>query len=194
MMQPESAEPIDRIVPEKNPETENEALETEENIDTLSEALTQAKIQAEENLTGWQRAKADLINYKRRSEQEKSEIVKFANSNLMLALLPVLDDFERAFNSMPAELEDAAWVEGVKLIEQKLISTLKAQGLSSIEAQGKPFNPKLHEAVMCCPGKENIVANEIIKGYKLHDKLLRPTAVAVGGGEDVEVAAENKED
>jgi molecular chaperone GrpE len=194
MMQPESAEPIDRIVPEKSPETENEAPKTEENIDTLSEALTQAKNQAEENLTGWQRAKADLINYKRRSEQEKSEIVKFANSNLMLALLPVLDDFERAFNSMPVELEDAAWVEGVKLIEQKLISTLKAQGLSSIEAQGKPFDPKLHEAVMCCPGEENIVANEIIKGYKLHDKLLRPTAVAVGGGEDVEVAAENKED
>lgn len=158
-----------------------------ENIETLRKALAEEKARTEANLAGWQRAQADFINYKRRSEQEREETTRFANATLILRLLPMLDDFERAFNSSPAEMAQAGWVEGVKLIERKLRTTLEAQGLSPIQAVGEPFDPHLHEAVRQDKGKEGIVLQEVEKGYKLYDTVLRPAKVVVGTGEEAEV-------
>ena len=166
-------------------EVEPEVTEIED-IETLKQALAEEKAKAEANLAGWQRAQADFINYKRRNEQEKEEIGKFANSVLMLNLLPILDDLERAFASIPPQLAKLSWVGGIKLIERKLWTSLEAQGLSQIKALGEPFDPRLHEAAMHAKGKDGIVIEELQKGYKLHDRVIRPTMVVVGNGEEEE--------
>ena len=170
---------------EQNNEPEPEVAEIED-IETLKQALAEAKAAAEANLAGWQRAQADFINYKKRSEQEKGEMGQFANSVLMLNLLPVLDDLERAFISVPPRLAKLSWVDGIRLIERKLWASLEAQGLSQIKALGEPFDPNLHEAVRQDKGKEGMVIEEVQKGYILNDRVIRPTMVVVGNGEEEE--------
>lgn len=155
-----------------------------EDVEVLKQALAEETAKAEANLAGWQRAQADFINYKRRSEQEKEESVNFANSLLMLNLLPILDDLERAFASIPTRLAKLSWVDGVKLIERKLRATLEAQGLSPIKALGEPFDPNLHEATRQDKGKEGMVIGEVQKGYKFRDRVIRPSKVVVGNGEE----------
>jgi molecular chaperone GrpE len=148
--------------------------------------LTEEKEKAENYLANWQRAQADFINYKRRIEQEREDFNKFANAALILSLLPILDDMERAFDSIPPRLAKHSWIDGVKLIERKLRASLEAQGLKPIEAVGEPFDPNFHEAVRQDKGKEGIVIEEMQKGYMLNDKLLRPSKVVVGTGEEAE--------
>lgn len=160
-----------------------------EDIEALSEALAEEKARAETNMAGWQRAQADFINYKRRVEQEIQEIGKLANSTLVLNLLPILDDLERALTSVPDDLAEVSWVDGLRLINRKLRVTLEAIGLSPIKAIGEPFDPNIHEAVMQGKGKEGMVIQELEKGYRFQDKIIRPTKVIVGGGEE----EENKE-
>ncbi len=166
-----------------NSQVEPEVAEVED-IEALKQALAEEKKKAEANLANWQRAQADFINYKRRSEQEKEEIGKFANTMLMLNLLPILDDLERAFTSTPPQMAKLTWVDGIRLIERKLRASLEAQGLSQIKALGEPFDPRLHEATMHAKGKEGIVIEELQKGYMLHDRVIRPTMVVVGNGEE----------
>lgn len=161
-----------------------------EDVEALKEALEEEKAKAESYLANWQRAQADFLNYKRRSEQEKEEMTKFANSQLVLSLLPVLDDLERALEAVPSELAKANWVNGIRLIERKLRSTLEAQGLAKIKAVGEPFDPTLHEAVMQEKGEEGIVTRELEKGYTFHGRVIRPTKVAVGNGEEETVKEE----
>jgi len=156
------------------------------NIETLKQALANEKEKAESNLAGWQRAQADFANYKRRTEQELQEIGKLANANLVLNLLPVLDDFERALNNAPENRADVTWVDGIKLINRKLQGALETMGLSQIKALGEPFDPNIHEAVMQAKGKEGIVIEELEKGYMFKDKIIRPTKVVVGSGEEKE--------
>ncbi len=165
-----------------------------EDVEALKKALAEEKARAEVYLANWQRAQADFINYKRRSEQEKEEISKFANSALMLNLLSVLDDLERAFASIPPKLIKLSWVDGIKLVERKLQASLEAQGLSPIKAVGEPFDPHLHEAIRQDEGKEGIVIEEVQKGYKLHDRVIRPSRVVVGGGETKEKKELEQED
>ena len=170
---------------ELNTDAVPELAETDE-LESLRQALAEEQAKAEANLAGWQRAQADFANFKRRSEQERGEYARFANAGLMLELLPVLDDLERALEHVPAKLASAAWVDGVALIYRKLKAVLESQGLTQIEALGKPFDPNLHEAVRQDEGEEGIVIEEIRKGYQLHDKIIRPTMAVVGNGEDTD--------
>jgi molecular chaperone GrpE len=172
--------------PEEGQTSEVEQEVVEEDVEALKKALAEEKEKAEGYLANWQRAQADFINYKRRVEQEKEEISKFANSVLMLNLLPILDDLERAFASIPPRLARVTWVDGISLIERKLQASLEALGLSQIKAVGEPFDPQLHEAAMHGKGKEGIVIEELQKGYKLHDRVIRPSMVVVGNGEEEE--------
>ncbi len=160
--------------------------EVKEDIEAIKNALAEAKARVEANLAGWQRAQADFINYKRRAEQEKAEAGELAKASLMLNLLPFLDDMERAFNAIPSELSELGWVEGIRLIGRKLQVILEAQGLSQIKALGEPFDPRLHEAAMQGKGKEGVVVGELQKGYKFRHRVLRPTRVVVGSGEEDE--------
>jgi len=157
-----------------------------EDIELLKQALSEAREKAEANLAGWQRAQADFINYRNRSEREKADLGEYAKGELMLKLLPALDDMERALAAIPPRQEKLGWVEGVKLIERKLRATLEAEGLEPIKALGEPFDPHFHEAVMTGKGKEGVVVEEIEKGYWLNDRILRPSKVVVGSGEEDE--------
>jgi len=168
-----------------NSEAVPEVAEAED-IETLKQALAEEKEKAERYLANWQRAQADFINYKRRNEQERKDFNKFANATLMLSLLPVLDDLERALDSIPPRSAKFTWVDGIRLIERKLRTSLEAQGLTPIKALGEPFDPNFHEAVRQDKGKEGIVIEELQKGYKLYDRVIRPTMVVVGNGEEAE--------
>lgn len=171
-----------------NKEVEPE-ITGKEDIEVLKQALAREREKAENYLANWQRAQADFINYKRRSEQEKEEISQFANSAFIFTLLSFLDDLERAFAAIPPELAKLNWVDGIKLIERKLLVDLGSQGLSPIKALNEPFDPHLHEAVRQDKGEEGIVIDEVHKGYRFHDRVIRPSQVVVGNGQ-----SENKEE
>ena len=162
-----------------------------EDVEALKQLLAEEKARAEGYLANWQRAQADFVNYKRRTEQEKEQISKFAIAPLMLSLSSVLNDLERAFAAIPPRLAKLDWVNGIKLIARKLQTSLEAQGLSQIKALGEPFDPYLHEAVRQDKGKEGIVTEEIQKGYILRDRVIRPTMVVVGNGEEEEAKKED---
>ena len=163
-----------------------ESDEIAEDVETLEQALVEEKEKAEKYLTNWQRCQADFVNYKQRTEQEKRETIDFANSALISKLLPVMDDLERAFASIPAELDDSSWTEGIKLIYNKLKANLEAQGITAIEAKGEFFDPHLHEAVMQQEGEDGVVIEETQKGYKFKEKVIRPSLVIVGKGKEKE--------
>lgn len=174
-----------------------EAEETAEDIETLKQTLTDEKAKAEEYLANWQRAQADFTNYKRRAEQEKSGVTDFANAMFVRDLLTILDDLERAFVSVPRQLMGLTWVDGVRLIHRKFQAILEAQGLSEIEAKGQPFDPALHEAVMYGEGEEGIVIDEVQRGYKFKNRVIRPSLVVVGkrkGEKEAEAEQPGKED
>jgi molecular chaperone GrpE len=161
--------------------------EIKDDSDALKKALLEEKAKAEDYLAKWQRAQADFINYKRRSDREKEEIGEYTKSTLIRNILPALDDFERAISAIPEKEADTGWVKGIKLIERKLRTILELEGLSTIEVLGEMFDPNLHEAVRQKNGKDGLVIEEARKGYRFHDRILRPSQVVVGNGEEEEV-------
>ena len=169
------------------PPAEAESVENEQetaaqalDVDTLKRQVEEEKQKAEGYLANWQRAQADFINYKRRTEQEKNELTKFSTAMLILNLLPVMDDLERALSTVPTALAGLSWFDGLRLIHRKLVAILENQGLQAIEAEGKDFDPNLHEAIMHVEGEEGKVVQVMQKGYKLHDRIIRPAMVTVG--------------
>lgn len=170
-------------------EIEIEEIKTEngqEEAESLEQALAAERQKAEQYLASWQRTQADFMNYKRRSQQESKENRQFANSALILSILPVLDDLERALDSIPDDADKPDWIDGIRFIERKLRTSLETQGLSPIETKGEAFDPNLHEAIRQANGQEGIVLEEVQKGYRLHDKILRPAVVVVGNGKETE--------
>jgi len=146
-----------------------------------SPALGEAAQKAADYLASWQRTQADFINYKRRTEQERQDFIRSANAGLILSLLPVLDDLERALGALP-EATDEGWAEGVRLVERKFQAALEAQGVKPMMALGEPFDPERHEAVRRGKGAEGVVIGVLEKGYTINDRLLRPARVVVGDG------------
>jgi|GEM_PF-1322030 molecular chaperone GrpE len=125
---------------------------------------------------------ADFTNYKRRVEREHGEIVEMANDKLLLKLLPVLDDFDRALENVASDSENKDWVNGVELVDHRLRSILENEGLSQIEAMGHEFDPQKHEAVFTVEGtadEQGKISSVVRKGYRLHDKVIRPAQVSV---------------
>jgi molecular chaperone GrpE len=129
------------------------------------------------------RTEADFQNYKKRSDQERDELRRFASAALIINLLPIVDDFERAFKSLDISLSGMTWFSGIELIYRKMLMLLENAGVRPIEAEGQDFDPKIHEAVAHVPGEEGKVVAEVQRGYMLHDRVLRPAMVAVGNGE-----------
>jgi molecular chaperone GrpE len=155
--------------------------------DTIAELeakLAQAEAQAADYKDQWLRATADYKNFKRRTEIERSELIRSASADLLFKLLPVLDDFDLAVSSVPAEIAEGSWWGGTQLIAQKLRTIVEGQGLKPIEAVGADFDPNLHDAIAYedAPGQDGKVTEELRKGYKLHDRVLRPSMVKVGRG------------
>ena len=159
-----------------------EAAESKEAQNTVQEQLAAALEKADANYKQWQRAAADFANFKRRVEQERGESVRFASAALVINLLPVYDDLDRAVNSVDAHLAGLNWVQGIIAIQRKFASLLEAMGVKEIEAAEQPFNPERHEAVARQPGEDGKVLHVVQKGYALNDKVIRPAMVIVGEG------------
>jgi molecular chaperone GrpE len=129
-----------------------------------------------------QRTQADFVNYRRRNEEDKATFVRFATSDLIEQILPVMDNFALAAKHVPAEFTDNAWAQGVQAIEKQLEQILLANGLEKEEVEGQPFDPTLHEAVGEVTDKskkDSIIVSEETPGYMLGGKLIRPAKVIV---------------
>jgi molecular chaperone GrpE len=148
----------------------------------VSERLREAEKQAAEFKDQWLRTVADFKNYKRRSEAEREELRKNAHAGLILKLLPVLDDIERAAENVPEDIAASTWWEGMTLVSQKLRMLLESEGVHPIVAEGEQFDPNKHHAISYeeAEGRDNEVVSVLQKGYLLHDQVLRPAMVRVG--------------
>jgi len=151
-------------------------------VDELRAQLAQVEHEAQEMRGNWQRSAADFANYRRRTEQDRLATLGLANEALLSKLLAIVDDFDRAIANMPAELANVGWAEGIVAIDRKLRQLLESEGLTPIEAEGRPFDPREHEAVVreeTAEVPEGTITAELQRGYRLRDRVLRPAMVAV---------------
>jgi len=165
------------------PETEVKVeVKADQESEALRKELEEKGKEAKDNLDRFLRVAADLENYKKRAAREKEDYLKFANEDLIKAILPFIDNLERAVNHSEKAVDLQSLVTGVKLTIQQLLQSLNKFGLSSIESVGKPFDPAVHEAMMVVETDQhepNQVVEEFHKGYLLHDRLIRPAGVSV---------------
>lgn len=151
-------------------------------LQRLQQELEETRAQAAEYLDGWQRVQAEFANYRRRQEAERQQQVQRNNAAFIRRILPVLDDLERAAQTLPAGLASLTWVEGVFLIKRKLELLLESEGVKAIETTGRVFDPLYHEAVTYeeAPGFEDgQIIGEVQRGYLLGDHVIRPALVRV---------------
>lgn len=164
-------------------------------LEKLNTELESEKAKSEQYLDSWKRAQADLENFKRQTSKDRGEIAKVSNSAFIGNLLPVLDDLERALSNVTDSLRGFTWIDGIWLIYKKLQAVLTGYGVSEIESVGKQFDPYMHQAVDYAEGDEGKIIEEVQKGYKLQDKVLRPALVKVGkkvgGPEDEDSSVES---
>jgi molecular chaperone GrpE len=149
---------------------------------SIEERLAQKEREAQENYDKWLRALAELENYKKRQEREKAELHKFAHESLIRNLLPVLDNIDRAIEHGKVNHVPASFIEGLELARKSFWEVLQKNGVEAINAVGEKFDPNFHEAIMQQEDperEENSIISEAQKGYKLYDRLLRPSMVVV---------------
>ncbi len=154
----------------------------EEKVLTLEAEILQSKEQAEDYYVRLQRLQAEFDNFRKRTQKEKEETLKYAAERVVEAMLPVLDNFERAVSSSQSSQDFTAFSQGVEMILKQMVNALSKEGLTAIEAVGQPFDPKLHDAVLQVDSEEhpeNTVVEELQKGYYLKEKVLRPSMVKV---------------
>lgn len=154
-------------------------------ITRLKKELTDCKKLKNEYLAGWQRAKADFINFKNEEDKNQSKIIAIARETLLLELLPLADSFDMAIANQQAWQETPAnWRQGVEYIHQQLISFLNDHGVKKIEAEDKDFDPIFHESVgtvdVSDPKVDHKILTVVKNGYLLNGKVIRPAQVKVG--------------
>jgi molecular chaperone GrpE len=161
---------------------EEEKKEKEKEIEELKKKLEEKEKEVKEHYERLLRVAADFDNYKKRAAREREEWTKFANEDLIKAILPFIDNLERAVNHAEKVEDTGVLIEGVQLTIQQLLQDLSKFGLSSFESRGKPFDPAVHEAILVVPTDQhepNQVVEEFQKGYLFNDRLLRPATVSV---------------
>jgi molecular chaperone GrpE len=128
------------------------------------------------------RAHADLQNAKQRLEKEAADLRAYASEGVVHRILPTLDNFQRAFASIPADIAGHEWVKGVTAIEQDLLKQVSEIGLKRMESLGAPVDPAIHDVLSVGPGEEGKVVDVFEEGYTLNGKTIRPAKVKAGGG------------
>ncbi len=166
---------------ENTKEKEKETEKLEEELETLKKELEKAKAEREDLYDKLLRLSAEFDNFRKRTQRDLERFKELANEAIIKELLLILDNFERALEAVEKGSDLEAFIEGVKLIHKQFKETLKRFGVEEIEARGVEFDPNIHEAVMQVEDeeKDNIVVQEVQKGYKLKGKLLRPSKVIV---------------
>lgn len=157
----------------------------EELIKKIKDKLSHCEEEKSEYLSGWQRAKADFINARREEEERRKDFIKFSEKELILRFLDFADSFDGLLADNSAwEKIDKNWRQGIESLHGQFISICKSRGVEAIGALGKAFNPKEHESAgeteVDKQEKEGIVTEEIRKGYKMYETVIRPSLVKVG--------------
>ena len=170
-------------------ETAKEAEEEEENSEETSEEeekdpLEKAQEEIADLKDKWLRSVAEFENYRKRTLKERAELILNGGEKVITAILPIIDDMERAIENGAKTDDPEVLREGMSLIHQKFMKTLEAQGVSKIETENADFDTDVHEAVAMVPGmgddKKGKVIDCLQQGYKLNDKVIRHAKVAVG--------------
>ncbi|MEA3349162.1 MAG: nucleotide exchange factor GrpE [Chloroflexota bacterium] len=153
-----------------------------EEISDLQSKLEESQAQADEYLDGWQRARAEFANYKKRIKRERERIYQNAAGDIVKQYLLVIDDLDRALKNRPDAGDGADWAEGIELIYRKTLSILEAEGITPMDAEGKIFDPNKHEAIAQTDSDEH-ESDQIIEvvqqGYTIGDRVLRPAMVRI---------------
>lgn len=166
----------------KNTKSETSSINT--NMEKEIEELVKEK---DSYYSMAQRSQADLVNYKKRASEEKEEIRKSTNFYLILKILPIVDDLERAISIIPNDSIKSSWGEGLILVQRNFNSTLESLGVKKIDAKGQEFDPREHEAILYEEIEnilEGIIVNVIREGYKFKDQIIRPAQVTVSKSSD----------
>ena len=149
---------------------------------SLEEQLAEAEARAAEYLDGWQRARAEFANARKRLEKSRIEARRNATVEVIGKLLPILDDFGRALENVPETVAEDDWFAGIALVHRKLVGILEEENIERIDAVGAPFDPNFHEAVMQEESEEyesGVVMKELQSGYRLGERVIRPAMVVV---------------
>jgi len=149
---------------------------------TLEAELVKAKAKADDYYGQLQRLQADFDNFRKRTQKERLDLIKYASEHLVVELLPVLDNFDRAVSAAKVNPDFTSFSQGVEMILRQMQTALSKEGLKAMDAVGQPFDPNLHEAVLRVASEdhpENTVVEELQKGYYLKEKVLRPCMVKV---------------
>jgi molecular chaperone GrpE len=153
-----------------------------EDIPALLQELEETRAKADEYLDGWQRARAEFTNYKKRIDREQAQIYQTVTGNIIKQYMEITDDFERALSNKPPGSDGAEWANGVDLIYRKLLAILQNEGVVRMDAQGQVFDPNLHEAITS-EESDTHKSGEIIEvlqpGYMIGNRVLRPAMVRV---------------
>ena len=168
---------------------EAEEAAPEEALASLRQELEDAQARQAEYLDGWQRARAELANARKRFQREQGQAYDSARADILVRLLPIVDDFQRALENVPEEASNDPWLEGIRLIERKFRQALEQEGVSAIADAGQEFDPFLHQAVTHEPS-DSVPAGHIISalrtGYRMGEQVLRPSMVRVSSGPEAE--------
>jgi molecular chaperone GrpE len=174
------------VEPTQTAETTEEAAQTEpaelSREEQLLAEIEQLKAEKEEMYNKFLRAQADLQNFRTRVNKEKEQMLKYASQRAIEALLPVVDNFERAIMASKDATDKGALAEGIEMVFRQLQQVLEQEGVTTVPGVGSPFDPNMHQAVMQEESSEHesgIIIEEFQKGYMLKDRVIRPSMVKV---------------
>ena len=157
------------------------------------EAMAKLAAERDEYLAALQRERAEFTNFRQRTAKEREQERGLAAIDLISKVLALADDFDRAIDTRPAELADNAWAEGIAAIDRKLRSLLESEGVTAVESSsGTAFDPREHEAIASIPDTglpDGVIVEEVRRGYRLRDRLIRPALVAVAQSGDAPPAS-----
>jgi len=155
-------------------------------IEQLKSELDGASRQSDEYLALLQRERAEFSNFRRRTAEERERALGLAGEDLIRKVLAIADDFDRAIETRPAAIADDPWVEGVAAIDRKLRVMLESEGVTQVDAApGRPFDPREHEAIVNVQDSgraDGEIVEEVRRGYRLRDRVIRPALVAIAEG------------
>ena len=155
-------------------------MDEKKSLEKLQKQIEEIKKEKEEFLAGWQRARADLANYKKEEKERMQGLMEYVKQEFLFSFLSMVDNLERAEGQLKEEEKNSKTVQGFLQIGKQLREFLKSHGIKEIEAQGKDFNPELHEAIATTKGeKPGKVVEVLEKGYMIQNKLLSPAKVKV---------------
>ncbi len=180
--QKESEAPVEKAdSPEAAEESPMLDLSPEE-IMELQNSLEETQAKADEYLDGWQRARADFANYKKRVDRDRVRFHNDAVGDVAKRYLPIVDDLERALKDRLQEGDGATWAEGIELIYRKMLKVLEADGITPMDVEGEIFDPNLHEAIVKTESDDHEsdqVIEVLQQGYIIGDRVLRPARVVI---------------